>query len=99
YGSVAALLAVATVPLPVLVGPLAAIVPTLLLATSIACDAGMYRFVLGRRGPAFLFYFGVLQFAVNVTIAVSVVVGVLQWLVSRRFRATYRAMELVTRPA
>lgn len=98
YGSMAALLAVATVPLPILAGPLA-VVPALLLAASVWSDAGMYRFVLRRRGPAFLLYFGVLQFAVNVTIAASVGVGVAQWFVSRRFRDTYRATELIVRPA
>lgn len=99
YGSVAALLAVLAVGLPVLVGPVSAAVPAVLLAASIACDAGMYRFVLGRRGPVFLLYFSVMQFLVNVTIAASIGVGVLQWLVSRRFRSTYRATELVARTA
>jgi glycosyltransferase involved in cell wall biosynthesis len=94
YGSVAALLALVTVPLPVLFGPVAAVVPALLLAASVGCDAGMYQFVLRRRGPVFLLYFGVLQFAVNVTIAASVAVGVAQWVVSRRFRGTYGVTEL-----
>jgi glycosyltransferase involved in cell wall biosynthesis len=96
YGSLAALLAVLTVPVVALTGPLGAIVPVLLLGVSVACDAGMYRFVLGGHGAAFLLYFGVLQFVVNVTIAASVGAGVLQWLVSRRFRATYRATALAT---
>lgn len=96
YGSMAALLAVATVPLVALAGPLGLIVPVSLVGVSVACDAGMYRFVLGRRGVVFLLYFGLLQFAVNVTIAASVGVGVLQWLLSRRFRATYRAPDVAT---
>lgn len=100
YGSVAALLAVLTAPLPVVAGPLAVVVPVLLLAASMACDAGMYRFVLRLRGPGFLLYFGLMQFLVNVTIAVSVAAGVAQWLVSSRFRGMYADPgRLLTRPA
>ncbi len=95
-GSMAALLAVATVPVVALAWPLGLIAPVLLLGVSVACDAGMYRFVSGRHGVVFVLYFGMLQFAVNVTIAASVGVGVLQWLLSRRFRAIYRARDAAT---
>lgn len=96
YGSMAALLGVAAVPVAALAWPLGLVVPVLLLGVSVACDAGMYRFVLGRNGAVFLLHFSMVQFVVNVTIAASVGVGVLQWLLSRRFRATYRVAEPAT---
>ncbi|MFD2421832.1 glycosyltransferase family 2 protein [Amycolatopsis pigmentata] len=89
YASVAALLAVVSTVLPLAAGALAAAVPVLLFAVSVGLDAGMYRFVLREQGPAFLGYFTVMQFLVNVTIAASVAVGAAQWIASRRFRVLY----------
>jgi glycosyltransferase involved in cell wall biosynthesis len=88
YGSLAALAALVTLPLVVLgVGWLA--VPLALEIVSIVCDAGMYRFVMRKRGPLFLGFFAGAHFLVNVAIAAGVGIGVLQWLVSGRFRALY----------
>lgn len=88
-GSLAALAAVATLPLALLFGPLALAVPALALAASLAADAGMYRFVASRRGLGFLAYFTAVHFVVNVTIASGVAVGVLNWLASASFRRLY----------
>ncbi|MGX7825783.1 glycosyltransferase family 2 protein [Actinokineospora sp. 24-640] len=88
YAAVAALLAVLTLPV-VALGLVWTMLPLGFLALSIGLDAGMYRFALRHAGPGFLPRFTALQFLVNVTIAVSVGVGVLQWLTSRRFRGIY----------
>ena len=87
--AVAALGAAAAVPLPLLLGPLWWAAPAVLLAGSLACDTGMYRFVLRRRGPAFTAFYLGMHFLVNLVIASAVAAGVLQWLVSRRFRHIY----------
>ncbi|MEU3169091.1 glycosyltransferase [Streptosporangium sp. NPDC006930] len=89
WGSLAALFAVVTVVLPVLFGPLWALVPIVLLIGSIASDLGMYRFVWRYAGAAFTVYFTAIHFLVNVTVAVAVFVGVAQCLLSSRFRRTY----------
>jgi glycosyltransferase involved in cell wall biosynthesis len=89
FGALAALLAVVTVPVPLLAGPEWAAVPGALLVLSMVSDAEMYRFVLRRRGPVFLGYFSGLHFLVNVTIASGAAVGALHWLVSTRFRRLY----------
>jgi glycosyltransferase involved in cell wall biosynthesis len=91
WGSVAALLAVLALPLPVLLGAAWLAVPVLLLATSLACDAGMYRFVYRRRGPAFTGFYASVHFLVNLVIIGSVTVGLMQCLTSPRFRALYDA--------
>ena len=88
-GSLAALATVATLPLAVLFGPVGLVVPALALVVSLASDAGMYRFVLRRRGPLFVAYFTGVHFLVNVAIATGVGVGVLHWLCSARFRRLY----------
>ena len=49
YSSLAAALAVITLPAALLMGQVWLGVPGLLLAASLACDARMYRFVLSRR--------------------------------------------------
>lgn len=90
-GSLAALAAVAASPAAVLFWPVGAVLPAAALATSIAADFGMYRYVLRRRGPAFLLYFGAVHFLVNVTIAAGVGTGALWWLCSARFRRLYAA--------
>ena len=89
YSSLAAALAVATLPAALVLGPGWLAVPAVLLAGSLACDARMYRFVLSRRGPLFMLYFAGVHFLVNLTIVGGVAAGALQWLASRRFRLTY----------
>jgi len=89
YSSLAAALAVATLPVALLLGPVWLAVPAVLLAGSLACDALMYRFVLSRRGALFTLYFAGVHFLVNLTIVGGAATGALQWLVSRRFRGTY----------
>ncbi|MEO3780181.1 glycosyltransferase [Micromonospora sp. B11E3] len=97
WGSLAALGAVVAAGLPLLLGPAWTVLPVGLLAASVAADAGMYRFVLSRRGPAFLAYFTAVHFLVNVTIAVAAGTGVLQWLLSDRFRRLYDTTPLASR--
>jgi glycosyltransferase involved in cell wall biosynthesis len=88
-GSLAALAAVATAPAAPLFWPVGAALPTLALAASITADFGMYRFVLHRRGPVFLLYFGAVHLLVNVTIAAGVGAGAIRWLCSPKFRRLY----------
>lgn len=96
WSSLAAMLAVVTLPLPLALGPTWLLAPTLLAAASLALDAGMYRFVFARRCPVFgLFFIGV-HFLVNLVIAASVVAGSLHWLASARFRGIYDAPPTVT---
>ena len=97
-GSLAALAAVAAIPVAVVLGPAGAALPALALAVSVAADLGMYRFVLRRRGPLFLLYFGAVHFLVNVTIAAGVAAGAVRWLFSARFRRLYDA-DLPARPS
>ncbi|MGC5013367.1 glycosyltransferase family 2 protein [Streptosporangium sp. DT93] len=89
WASVAAGLAVATLPLPLVYGPAALAVPMLAVAVSIACDAGMYRFVFSRRCPLFGVFFVGVHFLVNLAIMGGVITGAAQWLLSGRFRAIY----------
>ena len=88
YSSLAAALAVVTLP-AALLGPGWLAIPALLLAGSLACDARMYRFVLSRRGPSFTLFFAGTHFLVNLAIMTGVAAGTLQWLISRRFRRMY----------
>ncbi|MDH2427103.1 glycosyltransferase family 2 protein [Sphaerisporangium sp. TRM90804] len=98
-GSLAALAAVAAIPVAALLGPAGAVLPILALAVSIVADLGMYRFVLGRRGPLFLLYFGLVHFIVNVAIAAGVAAGVVRWLSSSTFRRLYEPdLHIVPRP-
>jgi glycosyltransferase involved in cell wall biosynthesis len=89
WGSLAALFAVVTAAMPVLFGPLWALLPVTLLAASIAADLGMYRFVWRYAGAPFTGYFIAVHFLVNVTVAVAVFVSAAHCLVSPRFRRTY----------
>lgn len=89
YSSVAALLAVLTVPVAAVLPALWWSVPASLLAVSLACDARMYRYVLARRGAGFTAFFAGVHLLVNSVIAASMAAGVVQWLCSRRFRALY----------
>jgi len=79
---------VSAAPAPWL-GPAAVAVPLLLFAASVAMDAGMYRMVVRRKGIAFGLYFTAVWFLVNVTVALAVLTGLVQWALSGRFRHTY----------
>ncbi|MGW0507529.1 glycosyltransferase family 2 protein [Micromonospora sp. NPDC003241] len=91
WGSLAAFLALPALAVPLLWWPWGAALPAALLVASLACDAGMYRFVLRRHGPLFLVGFAGLHFLVNVTITAGVATGAAQWLLSRPFRQLYDA--------
>lgn len=92
WGSLSALLAVAGLPLLLPFGGVWAAVPAGLVLVSLACDAGMYRFVFRRRRLGFGLFFIGLHFLVNLVIAGSIVAGLLQWVASARFRGTYDAV-------
>jgi glycosyltransferase involved in cell wall biosynthesis len=99
YSSLAAALAVLTLPAALLIGPVWLAVPGMLLAASLACDARMYRFVLRRRGPGFTLFFAGVHFLVNLTIVAGLAAGTLQWLASSRFRRTYDPAPVSARAA
>ncbi|SCL33631.1 Glycosyl transferase family 2 [Micromonospora nigra] len=82
-------LAAATAPLPLVAGPVWAALPALLLLAWLLSDARMYRFVLRTRGLPFTVVYAALHLLVNLTIGVGVAAGLVQWLVSRRFRRLY----------
>ncbi|WBB98771.1 MULTISPECIES: glycosyltransferase family 2 protein [unclassified Solwaraspora] len=88
--ALAALGVLASLPLVVL-SPWALLATGALLAGMLAGDAAMYRYVLRRRGAGFLTVFTAVAFATNVAISTGIAVGVLQWLVSGRFRRLYDA--------
>ncbi|MEU7752468.1 glycosyltransferase family A protein [Micromonospora sp. NPDC049101] len=93
----ASLAAAASLPaflLPLILGPAGLLGPVLMLAVSIACDAGMYRFVFRRRGLAFLAFFVATHYVVNLTIVAGVAVGAVQWSASRTFRRLYEEHDL-----
>jgi glycosyltransferase involved in cell wall biosynthesis len=88
WACAAAMLAVLSLP-GLLIGPAWAALPAGLAVASLALDAGMYRFVVRRRGLAFGLYFTVVHFVVNLTIAVAVAAGGMQWVCSKSFRRVY----------
>jgi glycosyltransferase involved in cell wall biosynthesis len=88
WASLLAGLCLAALPAAAL-GPWWLALPAALAAASIACDVGMYRFVLRRRGLPFTLYFTAMHYVVNVTIAFAAGVGLLNWLSSRSFRGIY----------
>ncbi len=88
-GSLAALGAVLTAPLPLLAGPLWTVVPVGLLLGSIACDGAMYRFVARQRGSGFGLFFIGANLVSNVAIAAGVLTGAAKWVLSPRFRRIY----------
>jgi GT2 family glycosyltransferase len=90
-GSLAALASVLLLALPALFGPVWLAAPAFALALSLALDAGMYGFVLRRRGLLFTCYFVAVHFLINVAISAGVGFGVLHWLLSARFRRLYDA--------
>ncbi|MEV4313747.1 glycosyltransferase family A protein [Actinocrispum sp. NPDC049592] len=95
--SVFAALAVLTLPVALLLGPVWLALPALLLAGSLACDARMYRFVLARRGLPFTLFFAGVHFLVNLTIIGGLATGMLQWLASPRFRRLYDSAPVTER--
>jgi hypothetical protein len=86
--SVAATAAFGSVPLVGFSAWLVA-VPLALLGLSVGCDAGMYRFVWRRRGPAIAVYFTGLQVLQNVAIMAGACAGAVQMVVSSSFRGLY----------
>ncbi|MBO4204959.1 glycosyltransferase family 2 protein [Micromonospora echinofusca] len=88
WGSVFALLATLTLPLPALTGPVGALLPAALAVGFVASDAGMYRFVLRRR-PRLLPAFLAVQWLLNLAIVAGAVAGAVQWFCSRPFRHLY----------
>ncbi|MEO3748343.1 glycosyltransferase [Plantactinospora sp. B5E13] len=95
--SVAALLAVLTLALPVLFGAALLLVPLAALVAFLLGDLPMYRFVARERGPFFLGYFAAMHLFLNLVIAVAALCGVFAWLTSRRFRGLYDRTEVATR--
>ncbi|RCV47901.1 glycosyltransferase family 2 protein [Marinitenerispora sediminis] len=89
WASVAAFLAVVTLPAPLVVGPLGWLLPAAALAAVFALDFGMYRYVASARGPLFLLSFAGVQLVFNLTVAVAVLVGAVHWVVSPAFRRLY----------
>jgi glycosyltransferase involved in cell wall biosynthesis len=91
WGSLAALISLPAFVFPAVLGGGWLAVPLAFIAASLYADRGMYAFVVRRRGLRFLLYFAAVHYLVNITIALGVGVGVLQWTVSRTFRETYDA--------
>jgi glycosyltransferase involved in cell wall biosynthesis len=89
--SVAALAAVAALPLPWLVGVPGAAVPPVLLALAVALDIPTYRFVFARRGVGFGLYFVAVHVLVNLTTVVAAGLGLLQHLLRPRRAPLVRA--------
>lgn len=95
--SVAALLAVLTLALPLLLGPVYVLVPLAAFAAFLAADLAMYRFVRDERSLLFLIYFVAMHFFLNLVIAAAALCGVTAWLASGRFRRLYDRPEVATR--
>ncbi|MBF9130127.1 glycosyltransferase family 2 protein [Plantactinospora sp. S1510] len=95
--SIAALLTVLTVVLPLLLGPAYLAVPLVAFAACLAGDLPMYRFVRRERGVVFLGYFVAMHFLLNLVIAVAALSGAVAWVASRRFRGLYDRPEVATR--
>ncbi|WP_067498688.1 glycosyltransferase family 2 protein [Actinoplanes sp. TFC3] len=89
-GTVLATLAVLTLVVPFVLGAVWWALPAVLLAAFIASEPGMYRYVARHRGVLFLPFFTLMYLLVNLVIMAGLVSGVLQWLMSARFRSTYR---------
>lgn len=95
--SVAALLTLLTLVLPVLLGPVFLLVPLAAFAAFVAGDLPMHRFVARERGTLFLVYFVAMHFFLNLVIATAAFSGVVAWLTSGRFRRLYQRPEAVAR--
>jgi len=87
--SLAALAAIPAVALMLVIGPVGAVVPVALLASSVLLDAGTYVYALRRKGFRFALAFAAVAFTENVAITAGVLTGVAQWLISPAFRALY----------
>jgi GT2 family glycosyltransferase len=83
-GVATALLAVASVPLCFWI-PALSVVPVLSVAAFALADIGLTRFVLRRRGVAFLLYFLAIHLLVNVSIGVGALVGLFRSIADRDF--------------
>ncbi|MEJ3746353.1 glycosyltransferase family A protein [Actinomycetes bacterium KLBMP 9797] len=81
--SAALLSAVATLPLPLLVGPVGAAVPVGLAAAAVALDATMYRHAFASGGARFGLYFAAVHTLVTLTSAVAAGLGVLRYALLR----------------
>lgn len=88
-GSLLTLAAVLALGVPPVAGPAWLPLPVALLAAGYACDWRLYRWVLDRRGAAFAAYFAGVHLVVNLAVATGALVGLGQWLLSRRFRQAY----------
>jgi GT2 family glycosyltransferase len=88
WAALAAALALVALP-AALLGPWWLLPAAALFGVSLACDIGMYWFVLRRKGPLFTAYYTAVHYLVNVTIAVAAGVGLLHWFGSRTFRGIY----------
>jgi glycosyltransferase involved in cell wall biosynthesis len=97
YGALAALGAVAVLPLTV-VTPFALAGAAALLVVSQLCDARMFGYVARHRGVLFTCYFAAVHTVVKVVIGAAAVAGAVQWLASRRFRTTYQAQPAAVVP-
>ncbi|GGL88031.1 glycosyltransferase family 2 protein [Micromonospora yangpuensis] len=90
FGTVAALGALASLPLAVL-HPAWLLLTAVLFGVSLSADTDMYRHVWRNRGVPFLTVFTGVVFLTNVAIAAGIAVGAAQWLLSRDFRNLYDA--------
>ncbi|MEU7755957.1 glycosyltransferase family 2 protein [Micromonospora sp. NPDC049171] len=77
------LAAVATLPLPLLVGGAGLLVPPALLGMALLLDADTLRFVVARRGTRFGLYFAGVHVLLLVTSATGGAIGVLRRMVAR----------------
>ncbi len=87
--ALAAALAVAAVPAPLLLGPAAAVLPAGLLAVALRCDAPLYRAARRYRGRAFAVFCMGMHTLVNLTIAAGCAAGLLQWWSSAAYRTLH----------
>lgn len=86
--ALAALASVLLLPLLAL-SPLWAVPAAGLIAWSILADRGLYAFVLRTKGFGFTLFFAAVHHLVNCVIALAGGIGLLQWIVSPRFRTLY----------
>jgi glycosyltransferase involved in cell wall biosynthesis len=89
WGAIAALLSLATLP-TLLLGWWWALLPAALFGAFVACDLGLHGFVRRQRGVRFLLYFVGAHYVANVTVALAIGIGTLQWTVSPGFRGLYQ---------
>jgi glycosyltransferase involved in cell wall biosynthesis len=97
--ALAAALAAVTVPVPLLLGPVWAALPAVLLAVALRCDAPLYRAAIRYRGPAFGVFCMGMHTLVNLTIAIGCAAGLLQWWTSASYRKLHDPQSPPTTPA